>query len=536
MASIQNIAPRRWEIPQPMRGKQEDQQGCPRVIGDQFVSSGTEADMRDGETTRRPLTKALAVDLSQKYNVRNMTRSEYSRLLQELREAGVITTKEFSAGYGGPATKDLAGSRLAAWPSGGSPADYAGLVRGCAEYYTDCCAGSVDSRQSNMREMASAFSGLDSILQELSGRNTAPTPETGKSPLCVKEETARKTAGQKKIDHLTELLGQDDAFANSDRRDFLNHPLGRELASAIISEDEGLQEEIAKMLWVGTAQANEYRKTSYLYTPYYLPPSYRDYNIKAMLQHGDRETRDQVLIQYSNILNKRARTTGLTDTERLLSARHAETEFRMQGTFQERMEPVLSEIEQGFQEAGLKFDREKSYSFYLDTSSFKFRVQGGTREESSLIEKIINTSTYKKDNLHASLMAMYGYRRDDKAYNPWMVDGLCYKEELVEKYGIASVSAEYVKKMKMLLPAYDRYKMDVLLKRQYGFGVDEISYRNGRIVGATDEISEIIQNAGMDFMKKVGEAYKDICRRYQGTPEFTDAVFTLKQGKFDITY
>lgn len=537
MNSIQNIMPQRYEIPQSAKGKREKQQCRSSVIEDRFVSSGAEEAGSVDETTCKPLTKELAAELRQKYDVRNMTRGEYSKLLQELREAGVISSKEFSSGYGGLAANDMVNSDLTVWPSGGKPADFAELVKQCAGYYGGFGEGSsADSEQANTQEMASAFSRLDRVFQELSSKDTGAAPQTAESVACAKDETVMKTAGQSKIEYLTELLRQDEAFANSDRRDYLNHPVGRELVAAIISEDEGLQEEIAKIMWVDTARANEHLKISFLDKPYYLPPSYRDYNIKAMLQYGDQDTKTQVLVKYCNILNRKAHTTGLSDTERLLSARYADTEFRMQGTFQERMEPVLSEIEQGFQEAGLKFGREKSYSFYLDTSSFEFRVQGGTKEESSLIEKIINTSTYEKNNLHTSLMAMYGYRRDDKAYNPWMVDGLRYKEEVVDKYGIASVSAEYAKKMKMFLPAYDRCKMDVLLKRQYGFGVDEISYRNGRIIGATDEISEIIQNAGMDFMKKVGEAYKDICRRYQGTPEFTDPVFTLRQGKFEITY
>ena len=58
-----------------------------------------------GNTRVSPSTVALTEDmvrtLAQKYDVTHMNRNEYSLLLYDLRSAGVITTQEFSAGYGG---------------------------------------------------------------------------------------------------------------------------------------------------------------------------------------------------------------------------------------------------------------------------------------------------------------------------------------------------------------------------------------------------------------------------------------------------
>ena len=85
MNSIQNIMPQRYEIPQSAKGKREKQQCRSSVIEDRFVSSGAEEAGSVDETTCKPLTKELAAELRQKYDVRNMTRGEYSKLLQELR-------------------------------------------------------------------------------------------------------------------------------------------------------------------------------------------------------------------------------------------------------------------------------------------------------------------------------------------------------------------------------------------------------------------------------------------------------------------
>jgi len=57
------------------------------------------------------------------------------------------------------------------------------------------------------------------------------------------------SASQARIRELTEQLRQDTSFSQYKRRNFINHPVGRELASEIILADEGLQEIIAKTMW-----------------------------------------------------------------------------------------------------------------------------------------------------------------------------------------------------------------------------------------------------------------------------------------------
>ena len=54
-----------------------------------------------GSQSTVALTEDLVRALAQKYDVTHMSRNEYTLFLYDLRNAGVITTQEFSAGYGG---------------------------------------------------------------------------------------------------------------------------------------------------------------------------------------------------------------------------------------------------------------------------------------------------------------------------------------------------------------------------------------------------------------------------------------------------
>lgn len=207
------------------------------------------------------------------------------------------------------------------------------------------------------------------------------------------------------IDRLTAQLKKEESFVNSKRRNFLNNPIGRELATAIILADPELQEQIAKNMWQDTAQSNAMRMTNpdHYGAPLYLPPDYHGYDIKEMLQaevkpeNRNQQEVSQVLIKYYNILNGKAKTSGLTDTERLLSASIEQTEKAAQKTFDEKMEPIRTSLEKEV------FAQNKVYSFSLDTSTFAFSVSGGTAEDNAKMEQAINT---RHDKLLTTLTAL----------------------------------------------------------------------------------------------------------------------------------
>ena len=100
------------------------------------------------ECVKKPLPPDLVASLAEKYDVKNMTRNEYGSLLQELRDSGVISSKDFGVGYGGegpyvePDGVQMTmgatdGTGLEPWPSGNEKADFTKLLRACARYCTD---------------------------------------------------------------------------------------------------------------------------------------------------------------------------------------------------------------------------------------------------------------------------------------------------------------------------------------------------------------------------------------------------------------
>lgn len=301
------------------------------------------------------------------------------------------------------------------------------------------------------------------------------------------------SASQARIKALAEQLRQDTSFSQYKRRNFINHPVGRELAAELILADEGLQEKIAKQMWETLSWTAHQRE---------LPPSWRDINVKAMLLSSDELAQNSVLSSYGVVLNDKAATVGLNDTEKLLSAKAEEVDYA-NSTFDQKMNRIFDKVRQEFEANGMTFDENKSYSFDLNTSEYRFIVSGGTDEENALIEKVLNTSNYTKDNLLATLSAIQNHRQEDGAYVPWMVDSLRCKDA-IPIFGIVSVSEDYVQKMDQLYSAYDYCRMDKELKAQYGFGVDALDYRGGRIVGKTPEAQMVIDNDEGEFIKKPG--------------------------------
>lgn len=339
--------------------------------------------------------------------------------------------------------------------------------------------------------------------------------------------SAGSSASQARIEALAEQLRQDTSFSQYKRRNFADHPVGRELATELILADEELQEKIAKGIW---------ESLSLLADQSELPSSWRDINISAMLLSSDTLAQNSVFSSYEVVLSDKAATVGLNDLEKLLSAK-AESVGDANSTFDQKMDRIFDKVRLEFEANGMTFDENKSYSFELDTSEYRFIVSGGTEEENSLIEKVLNTSNYTEDNLLATLSAIYNHRQEDGAFVPWIVDRFrCSIKAAIPAFGVASVPLDYAQKMKQLFSAHDRYRMDRELKAQYGFGIDALDYRGGKIIGKTPEAQAVIDSDEGEFMKKSGYAYINLLKRYTGTPEFSEPVFIYKDGKFQTTY
>lgn len=352
---------------------------------------------------------------------------------------------------------------------------------------------------------------------------------------------------RKKIETLTSELQKDPTFVDRCNREFIDHPLGRELVSTIILADQELQDQIAQKLWNDTASANSVISSNpYLLGPTRpIPPDWQDYDIPAMLMSADSKTVDQVLFAFDGVMVRRARTDGLNDTERLLSKRYESIEFTSHATFQDKMESIAASIEKKFRENGLTLDSETSFTFSLDSESFTFSVSGGSDAENRLMEEIVNTTnifghSYDEDNVGQIIRSILFHRREDGSYNSWVtgissMDPALLREEM-KKNGIANVPSEYSEKIKQLPAAYDRYRLDQRLKKEYGFGINDLKLQNGKIIGKTNEVTAAIQEKGHDFMKEVGYAYLSIIKEYRGTPSFSSPLFTFTGGKFHVMY
>ena len=73
--------------------------------------------------------------LSQKYDLRNMDRNQFSRLLAELRDSGVITSQEYSTAYAGTLPQGVEQKPIL--PFGKGKADFLQLIDQCARYCSD---------------------------------------------------------------------------------------------------------------------------------------------------------------------------------------------------------------------------------------------------------------------------------------------------------------------------------------------------------------------------------------------------------------
>lgn len=516
---------------------------------DTFTSGGPQPPQNS--TKVLALTEDMASYFATKYDAKSMDRKQYTNLLVDLRNAGILSPQEYSAAYGGTMpTMD----RSISWPNGCEEIDFTSFLRDCAQLCEKVVSTFEQSSadQANNTVLAATYSRLSKLFSQIG--NAAE--ETHAQSNAATENAAPLTKEQQEVERLTALLKEDKSFSESSNRDYFTHPLARELASAMILVDKDVQSQIAKELSVTVSQ------------------------MKAMLKSNDRNTSAQVLFKYDAILVRKARTEGLTETEKLLDDRLERISTVSQGTFNERMESVQKEIEESFRKENMCVDSSKAYSFHLDTSNFTFSVTGGTDKENLMIANIINSSK----NLLETLSALYGHRREDGQYNPWVIEESPYKNELLQKNGVALVSKEYTEKMKYLFPAWNQWLQNNYLMDRYGFGLDDIEYKgNGTFVGKTDEITELIASMGTGFIKygggsllsdihtqllsrygvglhevyftedgtpvgrtdeasklikKAGDTFLDDIKRPQkvDTPTFDGPMFILENGQFKVLY
>lgn len=504
-----------------------------------------EQDTPQEEPTARKMTQETAEMLSQKYDLRNMDRNQYSKLLAELRDAGIITAREYSAAYGG--TLPQSPNAAPQWPYGGEEIDFVHFLDTCVKYCEDA------ANDPNLTAIYTKLSGLFGQIDQ--ARHTAPedTVETEQEP-----DAALQEQYSDEVIQLYKQLKADENWTNTSCRLSSGSSVAetaRQLAKELLLSDNDLLDALAKDLWIQRAKHNqECIADNEPERVLNLPKDYREIadTIKRILNgtagqinvYGDRlisgldaPPLNHVYSALDTFLVHKAEREPLTDVERLVSKDAARTEKYIWQTFDGQMKDTQNKINSQLGEDGFNLDIDKEYQFYLN-SDFTFTVKGGTTEENARLESLLNThprENYKFDPLHEMVMALYFSRPDSMGISPWRAGTA--SNELLEKYGIASgIPDSYTQKMKQLLPAYEWHKWDRNLKYHYGFGVDDIYVENGKLFGRTDEVTKLIEKLDENVKNQIALDYMNARNEYRGTPEFSEPVFIFKDGKFQLTY
>lgn len=117
------------------------------------------------------LTEDLVRTLAQKYDVTHMSRNEYTLFLYDLRNAGVITTQEFSAGYGGtlPHASIPVAKSPETMPLGDSRTDFAELLKQYVGYCNECLKASAGNslEQEHSNSLLSTYSHLYMLFKQV---------------------------------------------------------------------------------------------------------------------------------------------------------------------------------------------------------------------------------------------------------------------------------------------------------------------------------------------------------------------------------
>ena len=116
---------------------------------DVFVRSGNTETVSEIKRTTKSLTQDDAHSLAQKYDVTHMTRNEFNQLLSELRNMGIISSQDFSVGYGGEIPHYQKEGEVVmtygpleepTWPMGNERVNFIKLLRSCANACSDFAA------------------------------------------------------------------------------------------------------------------------------------------------------------------------------------------------------------------------------------------------------------------------------------------------------------------------------------------------------------------------------------------------------------
>lgn len=118
--------------------------------------------------SRAALTEESACSLAGQCDVSCLSRNAYSHLLCDLRNAGFITSQEFSAGYGGTLPHGFA-EPPEAFPLGDNKADFVALLKQYVQYCGELLKISArdDAEQTHTQSLLSTYSRLYALFEQI---------------------------------------------------------------------------------------------------------------------------------------------------------------------------------------------------------------------------------------------------------------------------------------------------------------------------------------------------------------------------------
>ena len=404
MSTISSIGGQRYVAPQTNKTKPTTTtQSASRANVDSYVPGDAWEVQNEVKTVE--FTGEMATAFADKYDPTSMSRNEYTKLIVELRDAGVLSSQEYSIAYSG---KLLPSSQQAAWPQGTEISNFSLFLLECSEecnaYVTNFGRDLPEREKISAEEISATYTKLSAIFTEIEqAQTTSRTDGTSKEELSHFEATAAVKEYSDEVMRLYELLKQDEEYiARAEKNasfytEEWDYPVRTQLVKELLLSDHELMEEFAMFTWgldvennLADMEWNAMNPEPHLqHRLVDVEPTYEDRknSIRNKLLYGGKEGFQDVFESLEGYLSKKANYQRLTEVEHLVFPRAAAFERAEWYTFEERMEPVMDEVKTAFSNAGLAFDSSQNFQFYLDTNTFTFSGRRNRRGKQSVCKR-----------------------------------------------------------------------------------------------------------------------------------------------------
>lgn len=175
---------------------------------DTFIANSAQEEMPCVERQGR-MTQEQIETLSKQYDLHNMDRNQFSRLLAELRDSGVITPQEYSAAYAGTMPQGM--PQKPVFPFGKEKADFVQLMEQCAK----CCADLPASPDGEA--LTSVYTRLNAVFNQIDQSGQAdPAGEQPGDTQVVEKNSLQEQYSEKVIQLYEQLDPEEERWGLTD--------------------------------------------------------------------------------------------------------------------------------------------------------------------------------------------------------------------------------------------------------------------------------------------------------------------------------